>query len=283
MHKILFFVYGIFYSKFNIELWNPDFHSWKLGPVEIKYKNYFENKTLENFNHFNINFDLTNEHKLFLFKTLENLFKISTWDLVEYSHKFDSYKNGKLNNPQKINNNEIYKDFKNFKIKNRNYDIRNILGFQKTNNEFYTPIEPILELIKILKIPKQKVIWCPFDKDDSNFVLLLKEHGYKVINSHIDYGQDFFNYQPNEKFDVIISNPPFTNKRLLIERCQSFNKDFCLLYGTTIFSQSMGNTLNTCKFWFIQRNIKFTTTEPNKYKSFQCCWVMNKEFKYLKD
>ncbi|ATZ20831.1 hypothetical protein CG007_01625 [Mesoplasma entomophilum] len=167
-------------------------------------------------------------------------------------------------------------------LKKDNYNIRNILGLQrKNNNEFYTPKEPIIELIKILKIPKNKVIWCPFDTEKSEFVKVLKENGYKVIFSHIDNGKDFYEYEPNEKWDLIISNPPFSQKRLLIERCESFNKPFCLLYGATIFSQSMGNTLNRCQFLFIQRNIKFTT-KTDEVKSFQCAWLFNKGFPWIK-
>jgi len=65
---------------------------------------------------------------------------------------------------------------------------------------------------------KDKIIRCPFDKADSQFVIVLKEHGFKVVYSHIDYGQNFFEYQPKE-WDVIISNPPYTNKRKYWERC----------------------------------------------------------------
>jgi hypothetical protein len=159
-----------------------------------------------------------------------------------------------------------------------NYSIKNILGCQKPNdNEWYTPEQPIKDLIELLNLPKSTVIWCPFDKEQSNFVKLFKEHGYKVIYSHIDNEQDFFNYEPKEKWDIIISNPPFSKKRLLIERCESFKKPFCLLYGGTICSQSMGNTLNRCKFHFIQRNITFFSPDNSK-KSFQCCWVFNKNF-----
>jgi len=153
------------------------------------------------------------------------------------------------------------------------------LGFQKPkNNEFYTPEEPIWELVKnIIRIPKNKVIWCPFDTEESNFVKILKELGYKVINSHINNGQDFYHYEPKEKWDLIVSNPPFTAKRKLIEQCEKLKKPFCLLYGATIFSQSMGNTLNRCEFYFIQKSIKFEYLNGTP-KSFQCAWVFSKEF-----
>lgn len=76
---------------------------------------------------------------------------------------------------------------------------------------------------------KDIVIWCPFDKEDSEYVKIFKQNGNKVINSHLDNNQDFFSYEPNEDWDVIISNPPFSNKRQFFERAMSFNKPFCLL------------------------------------------------------
>lgn len=55
------------------------------------------------------------------------------------------------------------------------------------NDEFYTPPYAIEPIIKYLK--KGSTIWCPFDKECSNFVKLLKETGHKVLATHIDNGQ----------------------------------------------------------------------------------------------
>lgn len=165
-------------------------------------------------------------------------------------------------------------------MKSQKYSIANILGFQKKNDEFYTSEETVKKLIQILQLPKNSIIWCPFDTEESQFVKQLSKR-WKVVRSHINEGKDFYNYQP-KKWDIIISNPPFSKKRILIERCINFKKPFILLYGTTIFSQSMGNTLNLCDFHFIQRNCKFTCQEEGKIKSFQCCWVMNKGNKNIK-
>lgn len=164
-----------------------------------------------------------------------------------------------------------------YKNLNEKYSIRNILGFQKSNDEFYTSKETVEKLLKVIKLPQNTVIWCPFDKENSEFVKQFSKK-YKVIFSHKDDGKDFYEFKPKKHWDLIISNPPFSKKRILIERCMSFKKPFCLLYGTTIFSQSMGNTLNKCEFWFIQNNCKFKSID-NSIKSFQCCWVMNKGFK----
>lgn len=96
------------------------------------------------------------------------------------------------------------------------------------NDECYTPrygVEPLLEFLPPFK---ESIIWCPFDKEDSEFVKVLSKNGYNIVFSHIDNGQDFYTYEP-EKWDVIVSNPPFTNKKKIFERANSFNKPYCLL------------------------------------------------------
>ena len=103
---------------------------------------------------------------------------------------------------------------------------KDILYKKTGNDEAYTPdygVRPILKYI-----PKEAIVWCPFDKKDSAFVRLIKENGNKVVYSHIDYGQDFFEYEP-EEWDVIVSNPPFKNKKAFFERALSFNKPFALI------------------------------------------------------
>lgn len=99
------------------------------------------------------------------------------------------------------------------------------LGSNKSD-EKYTPRYAVLPIIKYLS--RNARVWCPFDTEHSEFVLALKEHKFKVIHSHIYTGQDFFKYEP-ERWDVIVSNPPFGNKVAIFERCLSFGKPFALL------------------------------------------------------
>lgn len=104
------------------------------------------------------------------------------------------------------------------------------------NDECYTPeygVTPLLDYIT-----KDMVIWCPFDKENSNFVKIFKKNGNKVIYSHIDNGEDFFNYEPKEHWDIIISNPPFSNKKEIFKRAMSFNKPFCLLASMQWFNDA---------------------------------------------
>lgn len=108
-------------------------------------------------------------------------------------------------------------------------------------DEQLTPRKTVEILLPYITHLKNKIIWCPFDKEDSNFVKVLTENGYDVVYSHIEYGQDFFKYEPNE-WDVIISNPPYTNKRAFWERCLGFAKPFTLLLPLNILSDSVINT-----------------------------------------
>lgn len=114
---------------------------------------------------------------------------------------------------------------------------KDILYSAGGNDLCYTPrygVTPLLEYLKLFakKIGRDPVIWCPFDQGSSEFVNVFSDAGYIVIHSHIDDGQDFFEYEP-DNWDVLISNSPFSNKRLFFERAISFNKPFALLMTNT--------------------------------------------------
>lgn len=101
------------------------------------------------------------------------------------------------------------------------------LTSDKTDDSLFTPYYAVDHIIKYL--PKDKKIWCPFDIEEwSAFSSRLKECGFDVISTHIDEGQDFFEYEP-EHWDLIVSNPPFSLKDKVLERLYSFNKPFAIL------------------------------------------------------
>lgn len=100
------------------------------------------------------------------------------------------------------------------------------------NDEWKTPAYAVQPVIKYLK--PGWTIWCPFDlENESEYVKILREAGYKVICSHISEEKDFFIWEPKEHWDIIISNPPFTNKRGIFERAMAFGKPFMLLMSNT--------------------------------------------------
>ena len=104
---------------------------------------------------------------------------------------------------------------------------REILYSKGKNDECYTPNYGVTPILKY--IPDDKIVWCPFDKKDSEFVKQIRD---PIVYSHIDTGQDFFNYEPDE-WDIIISNPPFTAKRKYFEKALSFHKPFALIMSNT--------------------------------------------------
>ena len=114
-------------------------------------------------------------------------------------------------------------------------DSSKILYSSGNNDECYTPdyaVKPILKYI-----PEGATVWCPFDTEASEFVRLISKQN-KVIKSHLDDGQDFLQWQPSEDWDVIVSNPPFSNKRKFFERALSFNKPFALIMTNTWLNDS---------------------------------------------
>ena len=100
----------------------------------------------------------------------------------------------------------------------------------KASDEVYTPAYAVQPLIKYIKQFKESpIIWCPFDMSSSEYVKIFKQQGFTVIHSHIDEGKNFFYYEPEEEYDVIISNPPFSQKDNVLKRLYELDKPYAML------------------------------------------------------
>ena len=100
----------------------------------------------------------------------------------------------------------------------------------KASDEVYTPtyaVQPLVKYIKMFNL--NAVIWCPFDMSHSEYVKVFERAGVKVIHSHIDEDKNFFFYEPEEYYDVIISNPPFSQKDNVLKRLYELNKPYAML------------------------------------------------------
>ena len=104
-------------------------------------------------------------------------------------------------------------------------------------SEQWTPRYAVEMMIPFIQHWKNKIIWCPFDTEDSQFVKVLKENGFNVVYSHIMNGQDFFTYEP-ENWDVLVSNPPYQDKMKFMERADSFGKPWALFLPLNITADS---------------------------------------------
>jgi hypothetical protein len=141
------------------------------------------------------------------------------------------------------------------------------------NDECYTPkkgVEPLLEFI-----PKDKIVWCPFDTQDSWFVKLISKQN-EVVYSHIDNGQDFYEYEPKE-WDIMASNPPFGGKTNIFKRALLLGKPFALLMtnmwlnDATLYNMFM-EAGKSFEFLFINERLKYTNGDNINFMSaYFCC------------
>jgi len=144
------------------------------------------------------------------------------------------------------------------------------------NDECYTPLYGVIPILKY--IPDGAIVWCPFDTKDSYFVKEISKTNI-VEYSHISTGQDFFNYEP-QSWDVIVSNPPFTNKRKFFERALSFNKPFALIMTNTWLNDSAPKQLfkeKELQLLMFDKRMKFYSPDgrPNDkitFSSSYYCW-----------
>lgn len=113
---------------------------------------------------------------------------------------------------------------------------KEILYSEGNNDECYTLPYGVKPIIKY--IPKNAVVWCPFDTEESEFVKQIRANGNKVIATHISEGRNFYTFEPDERWDCIVSNPHFSHKRETFERALSFNKPFALLMALTWLNDS---------------------------------------------
>ena len=148
-------------------------------------------------------------------------------------------------------------------------------------DEYYTPpilVKPILNFIK-----PHSTIWCPFDTEDSEFVKLLTEAGHKVIYSHIWYGQDFFEYEPEENYDYIISNPPFSLKLEVFERLYKLNKPFAMICGLPILNyQEVGEFFldKELQLLIVDKKVSFDGNQASFNNSYFCYKMLPRDLMF---
>ena len=150
------------------------------------------------------------------------------------------------------------------------------------NDECYTPdygVVPILEFI-----PEGKIVWCPFDTEDSEFVRQISRVN-PVVHSHLWEGKDFFEWEP-EEWDIIVSNPPFQGKRKFFERALSFRKPFALLMTMTWMNEAAPVQLfeeRGLQLLVFDKRIEYKQVNPKKVgkitfnSSYFCCDLLPRD------
>jgi len=120
----------------------------------------------------------------------------------------------------------------------------------------------------------KNIIRCPFDDSWSEFVIQLKALWYDVVYSHIDDWQDFYTYEPDQ-WDIMVSNPPFTNKRKIFERALSFGKPFALLMSNTRLNDAAPKQLfkdKDLQLLMFDKRIEFDNKKKITFSSSYYCY-----------
>ena len=98
--------------------------------------------------------------------------------------------------------------------------------------------------------------------------------GITLNTKELAEGKDFFIYEPAH-WDIIVSNPPFKDKRKFFERALSFNKPFALIMTNAWLNDSGSKTVfskvnKQLQLLMFENRMKFTNPygKPNDKVTF---------------
>lgn len=152
---------------------------------------------------------------------------------------------------------------------------------KEKNDELYTPREAILPILKYLD--KSKMYQECTDFGGSNITKVLREYGFKVINTN-KVELDFLLDEPLE-CDVIITNPPYSIKDKFIKRCYEIGKPFMLLLPLTALEGKERNRLYKqygIELIILNKRINFMKEKNNVWfnTSWFCRGVTDKQLNF---
>lgn len=139
----------------------------------------------------------------------------------------------------------------------------------KASDEVFTPdyaVTPIIKYVKQFANKKNKdiIVWCPFDTEDSEFVNKFIDNDISVIATHIDNGQNFFEYEP-DYYDIIVSNPPFSIKDSILKRLYELDKPFAMLLPIpTLQGQKRFRYIKDCQALIFDKRINYFKNKNTK-------------------
>lgn len=148
----------------------------------------------------------------------------------------------------------------------------------KSADDFQTPPEALSFLLPY--IDTNWIIWeCAQGK--ANLSKRLVELNYRVIGTDISTHQsfDFRYYEPENRYDCIITNPPYSLKQQFLERCYELGKPFALLLPLTTFETTKRQQLFNkygIEVIFLPKRINFETPSGKGSGSwFATAWFTN--------
>lgn len=138
------------------------------------------------------------------------------------------------------------------------------INMNQKNDECYTRKNEADRLVKYLVkyrvISKRQRIWLPFNDYKSAIYCSLFKNNFKNLLATND---DFYKIANKTKYDIIISNPPFSHRSKLFNKLIELNKPFILLQPIMFFNNG------TCIKILTKFGAKFGALCPNKRMSFE--------------
>jgi hypothetical protein len=136
-------------------------------------------------------------------------------------------------------------------------------------DEYYTRREDA-EIIadNLLSVPLK--VWCPFNDTMSVWGDVLKERGFEVVTTDTD----FFVTDPPDGVQCIISNPPFSLKKSIMDRIKDLNLRFCLILPFQWLNDGIPLEYGHQVMFFRQR-MYFNTPQGVKNKPRANCFVLS--------
>jgi hypothetical protein len=152
----------------------------------------------------------------------------------------------------------------------------------KTYDDYMTPKSAWEHIARF--IPKDRVIWEPFYADGTSGQYLT-ELGFNVIH---EPNVNFFEHNLG---DIIVTNPPFSNKLDVLKRMLILDKPFimilpasmmCALYFRELFDQTNGLQIIIPRRRIEFKNLVPPDPKPKGQRQQRCafdslyyCWKMN--------
>lgn len=132
-------------------------------------------------------------------------------------------------------------------------------------NTSKTAVDAIVHLI-----PKGSIVYEPFTNDTSKSHIYIHEHGFKTV-SHIG---DFYSNPPN--FDIIVSNPPFSDIQRCLSRLFELGKSFILIVPLSlIVRQYFKQYKDKVSILIPSKRIQFEKAGSSDRSPFDCIYITN--------
>lgn len=87
-----------------------------------------------------------------------------------------------------------------------------------------------------------KIIWEPA-AGEGYLVKALESKGFYVVESDVQTGQNFFDFEPVQSWQCLVTNPPYSIKYKWIRRCYELGNPFALLMPVETLGAQTGQKM----------------------------------------